>query len=270
MFDDVKNIDQDWWKTLFNEVYLITDARSVCDRQVTHREVDFLELTIKPEKAWSILDMCGGQGRHALELSRRGYRYVTVVDYSEYLIDLGKKIAKSESLNTGFFQCDARNTGLEAQSFHLIAIMASSFGYFIDDDENNKLIQEAERLLKPGGVLLLDLPDRDYVLKNFKEQSWHEVDEDMLVCRQRKIEDNVVGCREIVLSKSQGLIRDMTYCTRLYSDEGITQILKSNGFPQVNIMKNFQAHEQTCDYGFLTNRTIVVAEKGDRGGLPGE
>lgn len=33
----------DWWKTIFDEIYLITDARTVCDDELTCREVDFLE-----------------------------------------------------------------------------------------------------------------------------------------------------------------------------------------------------------------------------------
>ena len=35
-------VDPDWWKTMFNEVYLLTDARSVCDEDITRREVDLI------------------------------------------------------------------------------------------------------------------------------------------------------------------------------------------------------------------------------------
>jgi D-alanine-D-alanine ligase len=35
-------VDPDWWKTLFDEVYLLTDARSVCDVRITRREVDLI------------------------------------------------------------------------------------------------------------------------------------------------------------------------------------------------------------------------------------
>ena len=52
-------VDPDWWKTLFDEVYLITDARSVCDEQLTSREVDFLVHTLDLKKSWPILDLCG-------------------------------------------------------------------------------------------------------------------------------------------------------------------------------------------------------------------
>ena len=58
-------VDPDWWKRIFDEIYLITDARSVCDDELTCREVDFLERVLDLKKSWSILDLCGGQGRHA-------------------------------------------------------------------------------------------------------------------------------------------------------------------------------------------------------------
>ena len=35
-------VDPDWWKTLFDDVYLLTDARSVCDLALTRREVDLI------------------------------------------------------------------------------------------------------------------------------------------------------------------------------------------------------------------------------------
>ena len=44
-------VDPDWWKTIFDDVYLLTDARSVCNAEVTCREVDLIcqLLPIHPE-----------------------------------------------------------------------------------------------------------------------------------------------------------------------------------------------------------------------------
>jgi len=148
-------VDEEWWKDLFDEVYLLTDARSVCDEELTCREVDFLQGTLCPDTSDPILDLCGGQGRHSLELSGRGFTDVTVLDYSRYLIDLGKKRAEQEGLDTTFIRGDARDTGLPARSFRFIIVMASSFGYFADEGENKKIVMEAFRLLMPGGILLL-------------------------------------------------------------------------------------------------------------------
>jgi D-alanine-D-alanine ligase len=254
-------VDPDWWKRLFDETYLITDARTVCDDKLTCKEVDFLEEFLALSKSWPILDLCGGHGRHSLELSRRGFKDVTVLDYSEVLINLGKERAKKEGLNTLFVRNDARATHLPSERYRVIIIMASSFGYFPDERENEKILSEAHRLLMPGGILLLDLPNRDYVLKNLNPQSWHEAGDGIVVCRYRKLEEDIVYSREMVISKTEGGIRDETYCTRLYSEEKISEMLASAGFSSANIQKGFVSHEKKEDYGCMTNRSIVTARK---------
>ena len=252
----------DWWKTLFDETYLITDARTVCDEGLTCREVDFLEQVLKLEKSWPILDLCGGQGRHSLELSRRGFQDITVLDYSKVLIDLGTERAQREGLNTRFVRKDARDTGLPSKRFKVIIIIANSFGYFVEERENEKILREAFRLLKPKGSLLLDLPHREYALRNFAPQSWHEASKEIVVCRQRSLDEDVVYGREMVISKTKGMIRDATYCTHLYSPEKITTLLTSAGFASATIQKDFVSHGEKGDYGLMTNRMIVIAEKG--------
>lgn len=255
------DMDPDWWKTLFDETYLTTDARSVCDEDLTRREVNFLEEALELERSWSILDLCGGHGRHSLELSRRGFQDVTVLDYSGFLIDLGKEVAQKEGLSARFVQSDARDSNLPDEGFRIIISMASSFGYQLDNEENRKILHEAFRLLMPGGSFLLDLPNREYVLKNFVPQSWHEADEGIVVCRQRSVDKDIVYCREMAISKTSGLVREATYCTRLYSPEKITTMLKSAGFNSVTVRKDFVLYEKEMDYGMMSNRMVVIADK---------
>ena len=254
-------VDDNWWKELFDEIYLLTDARTVCDEELTCKEVNFLEETLDLDKSASILDLCGGHGRHSLELSRRGYMNVTVLDYSGYLVDLGGKRAKQEGLNTIFIQGDARNIGLRGQSFQFIIIMASSFGYFANEDENKKILNEAFRLLMSQGTLLLDLPDRDYVLQNLNPFSCHKVNEDITVSRERELGDDIIYSRETVTSEKKGCIRDRTYCTRLYSPEKISGLLCSVGFSSITCQKDFMSRKADGDYGCVTNRMLVTAKK---------
>jgi D-alanine-D-alanine ligase len=254
-------VDQYWWKELFDDIYLLTDARSVENEKLTQEEVNFLEQTLLVDKSTTILDMCGGQGRHSLELSRRGFIKVFVLDYSRYLIALGTKRAKKEGLNTTFIQSDARNCCLHAESFNFILIMASSFGYFPQENENQKILSEVYRILKPEGKLLLDLPDKDYVIKNFKSKSTHQVNDDLTVRRERELGEDILYSREIVSSKAKGLIRDSNYCTRLYSSQKITELIYSAGFSSVNCKRDFMNRDNEGDYGTMTNRMFVIAAK---------
>ena len=138
--------------------------------------------------------------------------------------------------------------------------MANSFGYFLDEGEDEKILYEAFRLLMPGGSLLLDLPNKEYVLRDFSPQSWHEANEEIVVCRQRTLKKDVIFVREIVISKTKGLIRDEKYCTHLYSAEKISELLRSVGFSSLNIQKDFVSHKEKADYGCMANRIIVIAQ----------
>jgi hypothetical protein len=111
------------------------------------------------------------------------------------------------------------------------------------------------------GKLLLDLPDRAHVHENFNPQSWHEANEDVVVCRQRSLADEALTCREMVISKTKGLIRDETYRISLYSRERIEAMLKSAGFGRIFIQKDAPSHDEDGDYGCMTNRMIVIAQK---------
>jgi D-alanine-D-alanine ligase len=254
-------VDENWWKDLFDEVYLITDARSVCDDELTCREVDFLENALLQDKSAPVLDMCGGQGRHSLELSRRGFENVTVLDYSEYLIEMGKIRAEEEGLATEFVRCDARDTDLPGESFKFIIVMGSSFGYFENEGENSQILNESFRLLLPEGSLLLDLANKEYVLKNFTPTSEHLVNDDITVKRERMLGDDVIFSREIVTSEKYGCIRDQTYLTRLYSPEKISELMYSAGFASVTCEKDFMDRTGRGDYGSMTNRMVVTATK---------
>jgi D-alanine-D-alanine ligase len=254
-------VNKNWWKYIFDEVYLQTDARSVCNDELTFIEVNFLEESLDYKKSSPILDLCGGQGRHALELSRRGFTKVITLDYSGFLVSLGKKRARQEDLNTIFIQGDARHTGFRGQTFQSIIIMGSSFGYFVQEEENQKILNEAFRLLLPKGILLLDIPNRDYVLRKFKPFASHKIRSDIEVSRYRALGHNIIYCREKVIAARKGLIRENTYCTRLYSTKKISALLNAAGFLKITFQKDFLSRETEGDYGTMTKRMIVKAEK---------
>ena len=254
-------IDPDWWKDLFDEVYLRTDARSVDDTRLTSREVDFLEEILSISKTEPILDLCGGQGRHALELARRGFRRVVSLDYSETLIRIGQHNAAVEDLDTAFIRADARAAALHSRIFRAVMILGSSFGYFTDEAENRKMLIEAARILLPEGLLLMDLPDRDYVLQHFAPVVRHRIDADLEVVRSREIADDIVYCRETVNSRAKGCIRERTYCTRLYSPDKLTGLLIDAGFERIDIRKGYMCRKAEGDFGTMTRRFIVKARK---------
>ena len=253
--------DKNWWKHFFDRIYLITDARSILDSSLTRREIILLEKVLNLNKADRILDLCGGHGRHSLELAKRGYKNLTVLDLSRYLINLGKRKAKKENLKIRFICKDARATGLENNSYAAVFIMANSFGYFSEEKENLRILKEAYRVLRNNGKLLLDLIDPEYMKSNLKPFSWHEANKAVVVCRQWKLVGEIIREREMVISKKKGLIRDGFYSERLYNKHKITRLLNRAGFKNISVKNKLALHKEKKDYGFMTLRMIVSARK---------
>ncbi len=256
-------VDREWWKTLFDDVYLITDAEIVCNPPLTRREIDIVEHTLSLQPTDRIVDLCGGQGRHALELARRGYTHVVVVDYSPFLLHCGNQEVATTDLAVAFCQGDARDTPLRNGSVDVVLLMANSFGYFVDPVDDLRVLNEVARILAPGGQFLLDLTDYDYTLRHFLPESWHETAEDIVVCWKRELQTDVICVREMVLSKTKGLLRDRTYAERFYHPERLSMLLKTAGFAPPTITPNafvFDSDDDT-DYGLATHRMLVTTTK---------
>jgi len=254
-------VNPDWWKTLFDHVYLLTDARSVCEDWLTRLEVDMICELIPIHPDHRILDLCGGHGRHSLDLCRRGYRRCTVLDYSSYLINHGKASADAINVFINFVNSDARNTGLESSTFEHVLIMGNSLGYMLDEDADRLILNEAGRILRSGGWLLIDVANSISVKADFSPIAWHEIGHDIVVCRQREMDRDVIRSREIVISKEKGLIRDTAYSMRLYDPESVVSMLGEIGFISTKIHTEFAPHQKKGDYGFMNNRMIAIAQK---------
>ena len=254
-------VDPDWWKSLFDEIYLITDARSVCDDALTRREVDVICELLPLDHDHKILDLCGGHGRHTFELYKRGFKKCTLFDYSKRLIDVAETRALESGYSVDFIQGDARRTHLPGGTFNHVIIMGNSLGYIQSPDADSKIIKEAYRLLQTEGWLLVDVTDGSAVKNSFNPNSWHEIGTKTVVCRHRELRGNVITARELVVDKKKGLIRDQTYAIRIYDSEKLNLLLQQSGFNRVKVYANFSPHASDGDYGFMNNRMIGVGQK---------
>ncbi|MBV8937028.1 MAG: D-alanine--D-alanine ligase, partial [Alphaproteobacteria bacterium] len=61
-----RHLPSDWWRTLFNSLYLETDGDIIENDRNTAEEVDLLIRSVGLERNDRILDLCCGQGRHSL------------------------------------------------------------------------------------------------------------------------------------------------------------------------------------------------------------
>ena len=251
-----------WWRNIFNSLYLKTDGDVVEDQRITNEEIDqFLSiLKISPED--KILDLCCGQGRHSLELSRRGFKFIEGLDRSHYLIQRAKKQAIKEGFDVRFREGDARKLAYAPDTFDVVMILGNSFGYFETMEDDLRVLKEVFSVLKPWGRLLIDVADGEYLKENFQPRSWEWIDRKLFVCRERSLslDEQRLISREVITNVEKGVIADQFYAERLYSKESLPHILKSAGFNDTIFHGEFSPDsERNQDLGMMERRLIVTS-----------
>ncbi len=263
----VNNLEEflrpDWWRRIFNSMYLKTDADVVEDRTITTFELDLFSRIVNFSPDDVILDLACGQGRHSLELGRRGFKNVFGLDRSHFLINKARQLNSQERLNVSFKEGDARKLPYADDTFNVVMILGNSFGYFETVDDDVKILKEVMRVLKPKGKFLLDVADGDYLRDNFSARSWEWIDKNHFVCRERSLasdRERLIS-REVISNTKKGVIVDQFYAERLYDKERLNEILSIAGFKDVKVHTDYKTDSgRNQDLGMMERRIIVSAQ----------
>src|SRR2546423_9734973 len=163
--------NSDWWRTWFGPRYLALYDETLTER--TPLEIDRLEALLQLRPPQRILDLPCGQGRHAIELARRGYE-VTGMDISPFLIQVARERAQAAGVQVRWLTGDMRQP-TEDLKFDLILNLFTSFGYFAEDEDDRQVLAAAARMLAPGGRFVLEVINGERVMANFEERGWFTV-----------------------------------------------------------------------------------------------
>ncbi|MBC8432618.1 MAG: methyltransferase domain-containing protein [Desulfobacterales bacterium] len=256
------HVQPDWWRNIFNSLYLKTDADVVDDLDMTRKELDLFSKILNLTADDTILDLCCGQGRHVLELTRRGFK-VEGLDRSRYLIQKAKSSAKKENLNVRFKEGDARKLPFSPDSFEVVMMLGNSFGYFETVQDDRRILEEIFKVLKPWGRLLLDVADGEYLKEKFQARSWEWINKKLFVCRERSLsaDRQRLISREVITDVTKGVIADQFYAERLYTRDSLLSLLEEAGFSDAVIHGEIATDSQrNQDLGMMEKR-IVVAGK---------
>lgn len=257
-----KHLPSEWWKTLFNSIYLKTDADVVENPGNTLQEVDLLINLARVEPSDHILDLCCGQGRHTIELAKRGYRFVTGIDRSRYLIRLARKRAAEMRLGCKFSEGDARKIKFAPDSADCVFLMGNSFGYFESEEDDEAVLRAISGVLRSKGKLFLDIVDGDWMRTHFEKRSWEWINQKLLVCRERTVaaDGKRLISREVVIEAEKGILTDQFYAERLYNFDEIRLLLAKFGFDEIQLHGNLQAQStRKQDLGMMANRVLITA-----------
>lgn len=249
--------DAPWYEHFFGEAYLRT-VRATTPKEVA-LECDFIERALRVPVGARILDAGCGLGAQTVELAARGYHMVGL-DISATMVSRAYDEAEDRGLHIDFVRGDMRDITFE-EPFDALLCWGTSFGYF-SEEENERTIRQFHRALRPNGMLLLEVVNRDFMISSQPNQVWFEVDG--AVCMEETdfdYEASRLRVKRRVASHS-GQQNDRHYSVRLYALHELRALLERNGFR----VDEISGREATLGifFGVHSPKMIVRAER-----LPG-
>lgn len=136
-----------------------------------------------------VLDLGCGRGRHSLTLAERGYN-VTGIDLSEQAIAKAKRLARNRNLNNVTFHVQDMRHPLD-HTFDGVLNLFTTFGYFLDDEENSTVFRGVNSMLRSGGIFFMDFLNAEMVRKSLQPEDSGEYGQFTYRIR-REIRDDMV------------------------------------------------------------------------------
>jgi SAM-dependent methyltransferase len=242
-----------WWDVYFNELYLRM-FETVLTPERTDQEVAGVIAMLDLRPGAQILDLCCGQGRHAVPLARAGYR-VTGLDRSRFLLGQAQQAARKAGSPVEWVRGDMRRLPWWEQ-FDFCISLFTAFGYFQDDAENQQVLHQVYNVLKPGGIFFLDVSNRDYYLVRLWPFSWRRHGQAIILEETRF---DPVTCRfTMTFTWVDGeRMESLTHSVRHYTVPELTGMLQRAGMLPMAIYGDFDGSKLDLD----SKRLIVVAQK---------
>jgi SAM-dependent methyltransferase len=245
-----------WFVDLFDEDYLRT--LPFLTPQATQSEAEFVIDAMGLSPGAQVLDVGCGYGRHAMELAARGY-HVVGLDLSTPLLVRGGEEAHRRGLSINFIRGDMRELDFDGQ-FDAAYCLFSTFGYF-DDETNKKTVANIARALKPGGRVLIEILNRDYVIADLPTRVWWEGDGCVVL---EEVELNYFSSRiqvnrSVVFDDGRQLEQEIS--VRAYSLHEVGKLMHAAGFRVLEVSGAY--HTKGRFFGNQSRHIIVLAERKD-------
>jgi SAM-dependent methyltransferase len=217
------------FEEVFDEDYLyfyepvLTDERS-------DAETDVIWNVLALERGMDVLDLGCGHGRIANRLAARGCR-VTGLDPTPLFLERARADAAARGVEVEYVEGDMRALPW-SERFDRALIWFTTFGYFGDED-NRRVLAEANRALRRGGRLAIELHNRDVYVRRFLPVTIGESDGDLMFDRHEfDVHTGRTLTERIVVR--DGHVRRAEYSVRFFTFTELRDWLLAAGFERVD------------------------------------
>lgn len=242
-----------WYVNIFNDMG--SDWEAIVNARDTENETDFIESAIDIKGV--VLDLCCGTARHSIALAKRGLDMVGM-DLSANLLEIAKSRMKQAGFKLPLVRADMRFFPFRDNVFRSILSMFTSFGYLHSEGEDALSLLEINRTLRRKGKFVLDVANRDHILKVFRERDWAEFEPFfMLERRSVDLKESKLKSQWTLIRKKTGQVKLIEHCVRLYTFTRVEQLLSEAGLAVTKLFGGYDKQEFTFD----SSRMIILAQR---------
>jgi SAM-dependent methyltransferase len=232
--------------------------------QVTQKEVEAIIDLARLQPNDRILDVCCGSGRHALLLTKKKYS-VDGIDVNPVAIEQAQQsVAHLPLPHPLFYLGDVRQLPRQyptlSEQYDVALNLFSSFGYYNDDQDQIAVLKAINHVLKPGGKLLLDLPNKEFIINNFQPTSEFRVD-DLNATVTRVLINNRSRITTTTIVTDGKKREELPVAMNIYDLSSISPLLRQGGFVITDIRRDFIKGAEKFTPGDPTCRRMLILAK---------
>lgn len=199
-------------------------------------ECDFIETELNSDKSLKILDVGCGTGRHAIELSKRGY-LITGIDLSESQLTRAREKAEKNHLIIDFQQQDARNLPFKDDFDVAIMLCEGGFPLMETDEMNYEILKSVSNSLRVCRKFIFTTLNGLFPLYHSVEEFCDSTSEDGNATYRSNTFD-LLTFRDHNTTEFEddfGNKKTLECNERYYMPSEITWLLKSLGYKKIDI-----------------------------------
>jgi ubiquinone/menaquinone biosynthesis C-methylase UbiE len=202
-----------------------------------------------------LLDLCCGYGRHAIGLALYGCK-VTGQDLSDTLLQKALEYASTFQQHIRWVHSDMREIPFETE-FDALISMFTSFGYFSTDDENQKVLHEIAKALKPGGLFLLETIYQPRIIRANAPHGIIHYPDGLIVLEERHI-NLLTSHNEVHISliNPDGQRTEYRQSIRVYTLTELVHMLDAAGLELQSYYGDLEGNPLT-----LESRLVLISQK---------
>lgn len=242
---------KEWTENYFDKLYmkyfLLTQKEEITEQQTT-----FIKTFLRP--GGRVLDTGCGIGRHSISLAKKGFDVVGIDTSDIYLSFAKESSIKEEVRNIEFKKIDMRDMDYKKE-FDGVINLWSSFGYY-DDETNFEILKNLSEALKRDGILIIDIENRDYLLKNFVYETFKESD-GVFILERRNYHPltSIITTHRFFIGKD--LKKEYIRNIRMYSATEMINLYKSAALKEIQVFGNFAGEK----FSINSKRIIIIGKK---------